>query len=151
MNYLNIFIPDMRKPEVTSCELSELGTWLRLSCYSAGQENGGTIKDCAKWTDRQWMIACGVSAEDVARKCSLWHWRSCNLIVAMYPVEREREVAAKRAAGKATAKLRWPKVKTRVYPPYRARNGSSADSSAISSVDSSAHAEGEVEGEGETE
>lgn len=139
MTWLNINIPDLRKPAFTSCEPYELGVWLRLSCYCAGQENGGKIRDCRKWTDRQWLIACGVTADDVARQCALWSWSTTCLTIALYPVAKEREVAAKRAAGKATAKARWGRQFVIKNPPEKRVNGSSAhrsvDSSAISSAD----------------
>lgn len=149
MTWLNINIPDLRRPAFTSCEPYELGVWLRLSCYCAGQENGGRIRDCKKWTDRQWLIACGVTAEDVDRKCALWAWSSTCLTVALYPVAKEQEVAAKRAAGKATAKARWQRGIANKNPVIRRANGhakhSSADSSATSSANSSPHAEEEME------
>lgn len=136
MNWFNIPIASLRKPEFTSCEPFDLGIWLRLSCYCAAQENGGIIRNSRAWTDRQWLIACGVMAEDVSRQCALWKWSSTCLIVALYPLAKEQEVAAKRAAGKATAKARWSRYAAK-HPPKQKLNGSSADSPAISSADSS--------------
>lgn len=148
MNWLNIPIASLRKPEFTACGLADLGIWLRLSCYCAAQENGGRILNCKKWTDRQWLIACGVTAEDVSHECDLWVWQLQALMVANYPKDKEKEVAAKRAAGKATAKARWGRRIAKLEPPERKLNGSSAHSSAISSADSSPHAEEEMEVEG---
>lgn len=106
MNWLNIPIASLRKPEFTGSDMAEVGVWLRLTCYCCAQENGGRIRDSRRWTERQWLIACGVGLDDVNRKSSLWAWSSTCLTVALYPTAKEREIVAKRAACKVTNERR---------------------------------------------
>lgn len=146
MNWLNVHTGILQRPEFTAAQPAEVGTWLKLACYCASQENGGLIADCRAWTDRQWLIAAGVTAADIAADSKLWRWSANNgLLIANYPQEKEREVQLKRRAGKATANRRWGK-KLRVN---EGKNGqtknSSAINSAISSASSSADAEVEEE------
>lgn len=138
MQWFNVPVDVLQRPEFSSALPSELGVWLRLSCYCATQENGGKIHDCSRWTDRQWLIAAGVTSGDVRESAKLWRWDKVGgLVVSHYPSEKEREVQAKRKAGKETAKRRWGKKMALL-------NGSSPHSSAISSAD----AEEEMEGKG---
>lgn len=138
MQWLNVSVETLQRPDFTAAVPSEIGIWLRLACYCAHQENGGTIRDCRRWSDRQWLIAAGVTKGDVETPTKLWrHDKVGGVIVAFYPIEKEREVAAKRKAGKATARARWGKR-------FQPKNGSSPHSSATSCPD----AEGEMEEEG---
>lgn len=140
MHWLNVPVDVLQRPEFTAAIPAEVGVWLRLASYCAAQENGGIIHSSREWTDRQWLIAAGVTKADVDMPTRLWRWDRVNphMHVAFYPREKEQEVAAKRKAGKATAARRWASK--------LAKNGTHKDSSAISSADSSADAE--VEGKG---
>lgn len=146
MNWLNIHTPSFRKHEFTGSDPHEVGVWTLLMVYCCEQENGGKIRNCKEWTERQWLISCSVSIADVSRKSALWSWSATCLTVALYPIQKEREVAAKRAAGKATAKVRWARNSVAKNPPEKRVNGSSAHSSATSSAHRSADTEGEGEG-----
>lgn len=140
MNWFNVSVDILQRPEFTAAEPAEVGIWLRMACYCAAQENGGIIRDCRHWTDRQWLIAAGVTKADVDTETKLWRWNAAGGITVLnYPTEKEREVQLKRKAGKATAKRRWGKR-------LAAQNNSSPDSSARSSP----NAEEEVEGNGST-
>lgn len=117
MNWLNFPTSAIQRAEMASAEPVEIGVWFRLSCYCALQENGGVIKNARKWVDRQWLVTAGVTLADVDMPTGLWSWNSHgSLTVALYPVAKEREVAAKRAAGNATAKMRWSRG-VRKAPP----------------------------------
>lgn len=145
MNWLNSEVAWRHRPEFTSSSPAEIGIWFLLSCYCAHQENGGVIRDCDTWTDRQWLIACGFSEGDVKVKSRLWTWKTTSLIVAMYPVAREKEVAAKRAAGKATQKLKWQRALVQKSPPESKLSSKLSSKLNGSSARSSPSTEGEVE------
>lgn len=50
------------------------------------------------------MQTCGVTKQEVHANCDLWKWAGDNLEIWGYPVEREREVSAKRIGGKLGGK-----------------------------------------------
>lgn len=136
MRWLNIAVETFQKVEFTQAEPAEVGCWLRLFGFCAAQENGGLIHDCRRWDDRQWLIAAGLMKADLHRPAKLWTWtKNGGLRIAHYPEKKEREVSAKREAGKRTAGMRWGK-------PKKPKPDSSSDSSAISSANCSSDAEG---------
>lgn len=140
MNWFNVSIGGLQKPAFTSATVAELGTWLRLGCYCAEQENGGHILNCKEWTDRQWLIAAGLERNDVQAPSQLWRWDKVGgLYVNHYPEDQEREVKLKRKAGKDTAKRRWANKMNSAVPRVK-------DSSATSSATSSANAKGKCNG-----
>lgn len=63
------------------------------------QETSGIIKNCADWKDRRWQQVCGITLKEVRRECDLWRWDEPHLIIAFYPVEKEKIVQEKRALG----------------------------------------------------
>ena len=96
MRWLNIEIANLRSPAFVGAEPVERATWLSLLAYCADQENGGVIKSCREWKDRQWQMTCGVLASEVSAQAQLWEWRGRDLRIAFYPVAKEAEVQAKR-------------------------------------------------------
>ena len=96
MRWLNIEIANLRSPAFVGAEPVERATWLSLLAYCADQENGGVIKGCREWKDRQWQMTCGVLASEVSSQAQLWEWRGRDLRIAFYPVAKEAEVQAKR-------------------------------------------------------
>jgi hypothetical protein len=96
MRWLNIEIANLRSPAYVGAEPVERATWLSLLSYCADQENGGVIKGCREWKDRQWQMTCGVLASEVSAQAQLWEWRGRDLRIAFYPVAKEAEVQAKR-------------------------------------------------------
>lgn len=110
MNWLNVSCEDLRKRVFTASDNATVGVWLRLATYCASQENGGLIKNCRGWTDRQWLIAAGVESKDVQAPSDLWRWTDAdNLIIEHYPAAQEAVVKIKRAAAVATAEKRRQK------------------------------------------
>ena len=100
MNWINLKISIIREPAYVGAEPVQRATWLNLLAYCCEHENGGVIKDAAAWKCRQWQQTCGVMLEEVRSECDLWGWCPDGaLIVAMYPVEKQHEVQAKRDAG----------------------------------------------------
>jgi len=55
MRWLNIEIANLRSPAFVGAEPVERATWLSLLAYCSDQENGGVIKGCREWKDRQWQ------------------------------------------------------------------------------------------------
>lgn len=134
MEWLNLHSSVLDSPEVVGAEPTDRATWLFLLRYCIGQENGGVILDCQSWGDRKWQQLVRITLPEVKRVSTLWRMNGQDLEVNFYPIEKQKEIEAKREAGRSTVAKRWGK-----------RN-CSADSSAICS----AHTEGEGKGrEGE--
>jgi len=132
MNWLNLKISIIRSPEVVGSSTAEVGTWLLALAYCCEQENNGRIKSAKSWKTRQLQRAVGITHKEVSAAFRLLKWDGDDLVVLFYPNEKQAEVEAKRAAGRATADRRWKKQ---------------ANSSATNSAD----AEVEVEVEREVE
>lgn len=96
MDWLNLHTSVLDSPEVVGAEPLDRGTWLMLLRYCIGQENGGTIADCADWKDRKWQQLARVTLSEVKRPSELWTWDGCALVVNWYPAAKESEVKMKR-------------------------------------------------------
>lgn len=99
MRWLNIEIATLRSPAFVGAEPVERATWLSLLAYCADQENGGVIKRCRDWKDRQWQQTCGITLLEAQLEAELWTWSGDDLRVAYYPKTKEEEIKAKRQAG----------------------------------------------------
>lgn len=100
MNWLNVFIPNLRSAEFSNSEPAARATWLSVLAYCCEQENGGVIFDAAEWTDRAWLQNCGVTRKEAESAAPLIAFEMGAAIVWNYPEEKEKEVQAKRKAGK---------------------------------------------------
>ena len=106
MNWINLKISVMNSEQPKGATSAELGTWLRLACYCAQQENGGTIKGARNWNTRQWMGIIGVTEEEINACTPLWIWQATDLTIWNYPadhqerVERLRDIGGRRSKGK---------------------------------------------------
>lgn len=107
MDWLNIHVRELDSAEMVGAEPIDRGTWLMLMRYCVGQENGGVIRGCGQWGDRKWLAVARVMVREVRRTSELWHWQGDDLCVKFYPVEKEREVQAKREAGRKGSERRW--------------------------------------------
>jgi hypothetical protein len=104
MNWLNIEIKTLTSNEFLGSEPVDRATWICLLRYCAQQENGGKIKDCKEWKNRQWMQLAGITCEEINRKTMLWKWEGDSVTVWEYPTCKEKEIKAKRKAGRITGK-----------------------------------------------
>lgn len=104
MNWLNIEIKTLISNEFLGSEPVDRATWICLLRYCAQQENGGKVKGCKEWKDRQWMQLAGITREEVTRKTMLWKWDADTVTVWEYPICKEKEIKAKRKAGRITGK-----------------------------------------------
>lgn len=111
MEWLNIHTSTIDSPEVGAAEPQDIGTWLKLLRYCAGQENGGRIRGAKEWPERLWLFGVKVTAADVQRECDLWTWQGADLLVEFYPKQKESEVRAKRKGGTKGAHSRWSEKK----------------------------------------
>jgi hypothetical protein len=99
MKYLNIETAVLRSPDYVGAEPTERATWLSLLGYCADQENGGVIKSCRAWADRQWQQTCGVTRQEVNLTSFLYQWCGDDMVVKYYPVTAEVALKAKREGG----------------------------------------------------
>lgn len=96
MEFLNLHSSALDSPEMAGADPAELGTWLMLARYCAGQENGGVIAGCREWRDRKWQTVVRVAQAMVMHEAELWTWDGDDLHVKHYPAEQEAAVKAKR-------------------------------------------------------
>lgn len=67
-------------------------TWFALLLYCGMVENGGRIRECRTWSDRQWLQSARVHSDAVRNESRLWHWDGNDLVVKFYPVEQEAKL-----------------------------------------------------------
>lgn len=114
MNWLNIHTDILRSEDYLGAEPLERATWLNLMGWCATQENGGIIEGAESWSDRKWQQLCGVTKEEVETTSDLFAFVGGNLVVSLYPIEKEAEVKSKRESGKLGGR---PKKKKEPQPP----------------------------------
>lgn len=132
MEWLNLHTSTLDSAEFIGAAPVERSTWLCLQRYCIGQENGGKIIGAASWGDRKWQQLARVTLREVKMPSDLWRWNNNDLELNFYPIGKQREIEAKRQAGKDTVAKRWNKQ----------------DSSGSCSADSSAICSADTEGEG---
>lgn len=100
MHWLNLELKTLHSPEYIGSDPIQRATWLALLGYCAEQENGGVIRDCVTWKDRQWQQTCGVTQAEVSSVSALWTPESGSIRVLFYPTAKEIEIKAKREGGR---------------------------------------------------
>jgi hypothetical protein len=106
MEFLNLHSSALDSPEMAGADPAELGTWLMLARYCAGQENGGVIAGCREWRDRKWQTVARVAQAMVMRETELWTWDGDDLHVKHYPAEQEAVVKAKRERNRSAGQAK---------------------------------------------
>lgn len=96
MNWLNLRLVTLRRPEYVGAEPAHRAAWLNVLAYCCEQENGGRIDGARMWKDRQWQQTCGVTLEEVDGASPLLRWDRDDLIIWEYPCDKEAEVQGKR-------------------------------------------------------
>lgn len=104
MNWLNLRIATLHRPEYIGAEPISRATWLNVLAYCSEQENGGRITGARKWKDRQWQQTCGVCLSEVDAASPLLQWDGEDLTVWEYPLEKEGEVREKRDVARVNGK-----------------------------------------------
>ena len=121
MKYLNIDLALVRSAEFLSASHEQRATWFILLCHCADQNNGGMIRDAAKWHSRQWG-QLGLTTEDVSAESPLWTISCGHLTVFGYPKDQEFAYKRMSKGGSAGNLKRWSnKV---VEAPIRYKAGS---------------------------
>lgn len=100
MNWINIRTEQLRSLAFATANKGAVETWLRVLAYCCEQENGGIIAGAASWSDRQWMITCGVSGDDIANAGQLICVDGESIVVSCYPSDKEKEVKKDRLNGR---------------------------------------------------
>ena len=106
MEFLNLHSSALDSPEMAGADPAELGTWLMLARYCAGQENGGVIVGCREWRDRKWQTVARVAQAMVMQETELWVWHGDDLHVKHYPAEQEAVVKAKRERNRSAGQAK---------------------------------------------
>ena len=117
MNWLNIHTDTLRSEEYLGAEPVERATWLNLMAWCVSQENGGVIEGASMWGERKWMQVCGITKAEATLVSKLFKIGSDgNMVVSLYPSEKEEEVKAKREVARENGKKggRRPKEPTLV-------------------------------------
>lgn len=117
MNWLNLNVQTLDSPQFIGSEPTDRATWLCLLRYCMGQENGGTIIDCADWKDRKWQQLVRITKDEIARESELWMWDGESVIVWGYPNDKESEVQERRERAKTNGKNGGRPKKTDVGLP----------------------------------
>lgn len=107
MEWLNLEVSVIRRPEYVACDPVARATWLNVLAYCVEQENGGRVTGAKAWRDRQWQQTCGVMAREVSQAAPLLKFQGSDLVVLFYPSEKQREIEAKRLAARSTNNQRW--------------------------------------------
>src|SRR4051812_6102894 len=106
MEWLNIHRSTIEGEAMQDAPGHQPRTWLFLSVYCAGQENGGRIEGAAAWTDRKWMKLTSLTLEEVKEGSGLWTWEGEDLRGEFYPREQETVLRSKRKGGREGGKKR---------------------------------------------
>jgi len=104
--WLNLNVSVLDSPEVVGAEPVERATWLFLLRFCVGQENGGRIKGCRNWKDRQWQQLVRITQAETQAKTKLWVWEDDDLLVSFYPSEKENQVQRLRNIGSVTSEAK---------------------------------------------
>lgn len=100
MEYINLTITQLGEAPYRRSTMPERGIWLTLLGYCVQQENGGRIKDAQSWTDWECQQVLGIPIKDLEGVHHLWRYEDGDLVVEFYPLAKQKEVQAKRRAGK---------------------------------------------------
>lgn len=100
MEYINLTITQLAEPAYRRSTLEERGLWLTLLSHCVQQENGGRIHGAQGWSEWECLQVLGIQAETLEGEHLLWKYENGDLVVAFYPLSKQKEVQAKRRAGK---------------------------------------------------
>ena len=100
MTWVNIPIEFFISSDFRGSEPTDRATWLAMLAYCHAEENGGTIKGAASWSDRKWQQVVAVTKQETQSECDLWSWDGGDLLVHHYPSDKEMEVQHLRHIGR---------------------------------------------------
>jgi hypothetical protein len=130
MNWINIEVNTMDRPEMMRASNEQIGVWLRLMRYCCAQENGGLLEGASGFDHVTWLILARADERYFETPCPLWSWEGSDLRLWGYPESKETEVKNLRAlgseAGKKSGEARRLKKTNRTVQPTNEPNGSTA-------------------------
>lgn len=144
MNWINLRTETLRSADFANAKPGAIETWLRVLAYSCEQENGGRLAGAVAWTERAWLMACGVTKQEIENAKPLLFDDGVDFFIAEYPTEKEHEIKAKRKAGMEGGKKRARNAKKSETAVVKNQSKNSIASSTASNFAS-------TEGEGEWE
>ena|ERR1700733_5125172 len=105
MQWLNVFVPKLRRDPFATATDQELGCWLRLMSYSVMHETRGRIIGAMKWNERKWLLTIG-NDTPITTECSLWKFEGDDMHLVDYPDYHQRRKDAKESAKERLRKHR---------------------------------------------
>jgi hypothetical protein len=112
MEWLNLSITKLAAPEYRRSSMLERGVWITVLGYCIQQENGGRIEHAKEWSDFECTAVLGVSLNDLQGSHLLWFYDGADLVVSGYPHDKQREIEARRRAGRKGNRARWGSEQT---------------------------------------
>lgn len=112
MNWINIEVNLLDRPEMMAASNHQIGVWLRLMRYCCAQENKGILANACAFDDVMWLILARVDERYFETPCALWSWQNedRDLVLWGYPEAKEAEVKNLKAmaaeAGKRSGESR---------------------------------------------
>jgi hypothetical protein len=110
VEYLNLHASVLDNEILATADDGPRSTWLHLMRFCIGQENGGRIAGAKDWSERKWLLTCRILPVATQAVTALWTWEGPDLVLWGYPMEKQREVRAKRKAARDTNRKRWASV-----------------------------------------
>lgn len=100
MEYINLTITQLNDEAFRRSSLADRGIWLTLLGYCVQQENNGRIAGAKSWTEWDCLQVLGIPRSELDGEHRLWRFDGDDLLVEFYPLAKQREVQAKRRAGR---------------------------------------------------
>lgn len=87
------------------------GVWLSLHVYCGDQENGGVVRACKAWSDRQWYAAIDASRAELEAAIAqgMARWEDDDLHLNSYDTVGEAAYQVARELNREKANTRWAK------------------------------------------
>ena len=101
--------------EFSESDFQEVGAWVFLMNYCAGQENGGRVVGAKDRKDAFFDRSLKVPRYVLETESHLWKWEDADLIVQFYSTEAEDNYKKKRDAGKRGGKKKNPKAHAKAH------------------------------------
>jgi hypothetical protein len=98
MEWMNLHTTKLRSAQYVGCEPVARATWINVLAYCCEQENDGVIAGAARWKDRQWQQACGVTLDEVKTSAPLVTINGDDVEVWGFPHEMLAKVKVRREA-----------------------------------------------------
>jgi hypothetical protein len=119
MDWLNLHTSTLDSEQMVDATPHQRGVWMFLTRYCIGQETGGRLEGAKNWDAKKWLLTGKVDKTDVQNDCGLWQWDGDDLVVALYPIEKERQVVAGRTGGSKGGRPKKPAKEPSEKPLFK--------------------------------